>query len=133
MNIRNISEEIEEWIEESPLAQALLEKSNLKKEEMKALMLYFRDEDISFDDLASELGMGRSGAWKRWKKGYEKIIQSFYTLELAVYGDILDAEATKLLVEDLRDYLRLAHQEGDTEAIRSRLEKRMTEMEKRGV
>lgn len=133
MDIQDIAEEIEEWIKESPLAQALLEKSNLKKAELKALMLYFRDEDISFNDLASELGINRSGAWKRWKKGYDKIIQSFYTLELSVYGDILDAEATKLLVEDLRDYLRLAHQRGDTEAIRDRLEKRMTEMEKRGA
>lgn len=127
----NETEEIEEWIEENSLTQALLKKSSLRKSELKALLLYFQSEDKSFRDLASELGINRSGAWKRWKKGYDKIIESFYTLELAVYGGILDPEATKLLTEDLEDYLRLAHRKGDIEAIQAQLEKRMAEMEKR--
>lgn len=121
--------EINEWVEENSLAQALLEKSSLKKSQLKALLLYFQGEDTSFGDLSSELEISRSGAWKRWKKGYDKIIESFYTLELAVYGGILDLETTKLMTEDLKDYLRLAHREGDLEAIRARLEKRMAELE----
>lgn len=129
--ISDIAREVEEWIENNPLSQALLDRSNLKKKELKALMLYFRREDISFGDLSSELDINRSGAWKRWKKGYNKIIESFFTLELAVYGGILDPEATKLLMEDLRDYLKLAHERGDIEEIRSRLEKRLSELEKR--
>lgn len=124
------NQEIEDWMEENSLAQALLKKSNLKKEELKALLLYFQGEDTSFSDLSSEMGISRSGAWKRWKKGYEKVIESFYTLELAVYGGILDLETTKLMTEDLKDYLRLAHKAGDLEEIRMRLEKRMAQMEK---
>ncbi|KXA97062.1 hypothetical protein AKJ37_03805 [candidate division MSBL1 archaeon SCGC-AAA259I09] len=96
-------------------------------------MLYFRDEEISFADLSSDLGINRSGAWKRWKKGYDKVIESFFTLELAVYGGILDPKATKHFVEDLKDYLKLAHREGDKKAIQKRLERRMTEMEKQDV
>lgn len=133
MKIQDVAAEIEEWINENPLAEALLKKSSLKKEELKTLMIYFRSEDISFGDIASEFDINRSGIWKRWKKGYEKIIRSFYTLELAVYGGILDPEATKLLTKDLQDYLRLAYERGDIEAIRERLERRMTEMEKRGI
>ncbi len=133
MKIDNIAQEIDEWIENNALADALLDRSAIKKEELKALMLYFRDEEISFSDLASEMEINRSGAWKRWKKGYKKIIESFYTLELAVYGDILDPEATKILTEDLQDYLKLAHKEGDLEAVRDRLERRLAEMEKRGI
>ncbi|MFP4005090.1 MAG: hypothetical protein ACLFUR_00015 [Candidatus Hadarchaeia archaeon] len=129
--IKDIAKEIDEWIENNPLSQALLERSNLKKGELKALMLYFRREDISFSDISPELGINRSGAWKRWKKGYNKIIESFFTLELAVYGGILDPEATQLLMEDLRDYLKLAHEKGNIEKIRSRLEKRLVELEKR--
>lgn len=129
--IRDISREVEEWIEGNPLSQALLERSNLKKGELKTLMLYFRREEISFSDISSELGINRSGAWKRWKKGYNKIIKSFFTLELAVYGGILDPETIQLLMEDLRDYLKLAHEKGDIEKIRSRLEKRLGELEKR--
>ncbi len=133
MDLESISNEIDEWMEENPLANALLKKSDMKKTELKALMFYFRSEDISFGDLASVMGINRSGAWKRWKKGYDKIIESFYTLELAVYGGILDPEATKLLTEDLRDYLKLAHEKGDIEAIRARLERRLAEMEERGI
>ncbi len=133
MNIDEEAERINEWIEENKLAKALLKKSSLNREELEALMLYFSDDDISFRDLSSKLEINRSGAWKRWKKGYNKIIKSFFTLELAVYGGLLDPEATKLFVDDLRDYLKLSKREGDKEAIRRRLEKRMTEMEKQNV
>lgn len=129
MEIYDESTEIEEWMEKNPLAQALLKKSGLKRGELKALLLYFRSEETSFGDLASELGINRSGAWKRWKRGYNKIIESFYTLELAVYGGVLDPEATKLLTEDLKDYLRLVRGGEDVEAVRERLERRMAELE----
>lgn len=133
MEIGKEREEIESWIEENKMAKVLLEKSSLNRREIIALILYFQIEDISFSDLASELGINRSGAWKRWKKGYDKIIESFYTLELGVYGGILDPDAIRYLIEDLKDYLKLARREGDKEAIRKRIEKRMAEMENEGI
>lgn len=133
MTIRKEAEEVKSWIEENKLAKALLDKSSLKKKELVALLLYYRSEEISFEDLASELGINRSGAWKRWKKGKDKIIESFYTLELGVYGGILDPEAIKYLTKDLEDYLKLAHRRGDKEAIRERIEKRMAKMENEGL
>ncbi|KXA88885.1 hypothetical protein AKJ57_06170 [candidate division MSBL1 archaeon SCGC-AAA259A05] len=128
MTQKEISE-IDEWIEENPLSQALLKKSSLKKGELKALLLYFGKEDISFKDLASELGINRSGAWKRWKRGYNKIIESFYTLELAAYSGILEPEVTELLTEDLRSYLEMVREDEDLEVIRERIERRMAELE----
>lgn len=133
MDIDEEYSKVKSWIEENSLAKALLKKSSLNKKELMALMIYFRGEDISFSDLASKMDINRSGAWKRWKKGYKKIIQSFFTVELAVYGGILDLEATKLLTEDLKDYLKLSHEQGDLEAIRSRLERRMAEMDKKDM
>ncbi len=130
MRIQEEVEEIEKWIEENTLLKALLKKSNLKKEELKALMIYFTLEEVTFEDLASEMGINRSGAWKRYKKGFNKIIQSFYTVELAAYSGILDPKVTEMLAEDLTDYVRLLEGEGDIEAIRARLEKRMAMMEK---
>ncbi len=127
----NKEDDIESWIEENKFANALLKKSSLKKGELKALMIYFREEDISFSDLSSKLGINRSGAWKRWKKGQDKIIESFFTLELAVYSGVLEPEAIEHFVEDLQDYLKLTHEKGDKEAIRTRLEKRMAKLEKR--
>lgn len=133
MEIGKEREEIESWIEENQMAKVLLEKSSLNRKEITALLLYFKSEEIKFSDLASELGINRSGAWKRWKNGYNKIIESFYTLELGVYGGILDPDAIKYLIEDLKDYLKLARREGSKEAIRKRIEKRMAEMEKEGI
>jgi len=124
-------DDIEEWIEENKLAKALLKKSGIKKGELKSMILYFQDEESSFQDIASKLGINRSGAWKRYKKGYDKVIESFFTLELAVYSGILEPEAVQHFVEDLQDYLNLAHQRGDKEMIRARLEKRMAELEKK--
>ncbi len=129
--MENERDDIEDWIEENKLAKALLKKSGLKKGELKSMILYFRDEDSSFQDIASKLGINRSGAWKRYKKGYEKIIESFFTLELAVYSGILEPEAVQHFVKDLEDYLNLAHQQGNKEMIRARLEKRMAELEKK--
>lgn len=129
MRIREEVEEIEKWIEGNSLAKALIKKSKLKKEELKALMVYFTVEDVTFEDLASEMDINRSGAWKRYKKGFEKIIQSFYTVELAAYSGVLDPKVTEMLAEDLTDYVRLLQGEGDIEAIRARLEKRMAVME----
>lgn len=130
MKIHEEAEEIEKWIEGNTLANALLKKSGVKKEELKALMLYFSEEDITFEDLASEMEINRSGAWKRWKKGFNKIIESFYTVELAAFSGILDPEVTELLADDLMDYVRLLREEADIEEIRARLEKRMAMMEK---
>ncbi len=122
--------EIGTWIKENALAKALLEKSNLKKGELKALMLNFQKEDSTFQEISDKLDINRSAAWKRYKKGYDKIIESFFTLELAVYSGILETKTIQHFVQDLQDYLKLAHQTGDKEAIRARLEKRMAKLEK---
>lgn len=128
MNQNEVSD-IDKWIEENPLSQALLKKSSLKKGELKALLIYFGSEDITFENLASKLEMNRSGAWKRWKKGYDKVIESFYTLELAVYGGILEPEVAELLAEDLQSYLEMARGDEDLEVIRERIERRMAELD----
>ncbi|KXA99743.1 hypothetical protein AKJ48_01810 [candidate division MSBL1 archaeon SCGC-AAA261O19] len=123
---------VEEWIEENPLARVLLEKSGLDKGVLKTLLLYYWSEDVTFEGLAQRLDLKKPGAWKRWRKGLDTIIQSFYTIELAVYSGILDAETAKLLAEDLQDYVELTEEEGDLEAIRDRLEKRMVELKGQG-
>lgn len=123
---------VEEWIEENRLARALIEKSGLDKGVLKTLLLYYWSEDVTFEDLAQRLDLKKPGAWKRWRKGLDAITQSFYTIELAVYSGILDAETAKLLAEDLQDYVELTKEGGDIEAIRDRLEKRMVELRRQG-
>lgn len=128
MTKKEISE-IDDWIEKNALSQALLKKSSLKKGELKALLLYFENEGVSFQDLASKLGINRSGAWKRWRKAYNKIIESFYTLELAVYCGVLEPEVVELLTEDMSSYLKMARGDADLEVIRRGIERRMAELD----
>lgn len=133
MDRRNDIDEVEAWIKKDPLAKTLLKKSLLNMDSLKAILLYYWSEDITFRELASKLNLKKPGAWKRWKKGLDLIMGSFYTLELAIYAGILEAEAAELLAEDLQDYVRLARGEGDIDDIRDRLEKRMANLSNRGI
>jgi hypothetical protein len=58
-------------------------------------------------------------------------MRSFYTLELAIYAGILDAETAEMLAKDLQDYASIARGEGDLDLVRDRIEKRMLELTKR--
>lgn len=124
---------IENWIEENDLARLLLKESKIDKGVFKALLLYYWSEDIKFEDLGRELDLKKPGAWKRWRKGLDTIIKSFYTIELAIYSGILDIEIAELLTEDLRDYIKIMKEEGDIGKIRDRLEKRMIKLKRREI
>lgn len=125
-------DEIEGWIKENTLVKTLLDKSGLDKSIFKALLLYYWREEVTFKELARNLGIKKPGAWKRWRKGLDSVIQAFYTIELAVYAGVLDPEIVQLLTEDLQDYVELSKGKGDPEEIRDRIEKRMVEMKKQG-
>lgn len=133
MNGGNEIDEVEAWIQENPLAKSLLEKSHLDMDTLRAILLYYWNEEISFEELAKKLNLKRPGAWKRWKKGLDSVMRSFYTLELAIYAGVLEIEVVELLAEELLDYIKLARGGEDIDEIRDRLEKRMAEMEERGL
>ena len=57
-------------------------------------------------------------------------MRSFYTLELAVYAGILEAETAELMVDDMLDYVTLARGEGNMDELRDRIEKRMVQLTK---
>ncbi len=122
---------VDEWIRDTPLSRALLERSHLEPEVLKTLLLYYWSEDITFEKMARKLGIKRPGAWKRWRKGLDAIMRSFYTIELAIYAGVLDEKTAKILVRDLEDYVGLAQGGKDLEGLRDRIEKRMVEMKKR--
>jgi predicted DNA-binding protein YlxM (UPF0122 family) len=88
------------------------------------LHYYWRD-DATFEDIAKRLRIQRPGAWKRWKKGRDAIMRSFYTIELAIYAGILEKEIVEMLIDDLVDYNDLAKGVGNTDEIRDRIERRM--------
>jgi hypothetical protein len=122
---------VDEWIRDNPLSQALLEGSHLEPEILKALLLYYWGEDMTFEKMARKLKIKRPGAWKRWRKGLDAIMRSFYTIELAIYAGVLDEKTAKILVRDLEDYVELAQGGKDLKGVRDRIEKRMVEMKKR--
>lgn len=115
------------WLQKSPLAQELLSLSHLDKRTLEALVLYSRSE-TTFERVAQALGIQRSGAWKRWRRGRDAIMRSFYTLELAIYAGVLEPEVAELLAQDLQDLAALARAEGDLEELSRRIEKRIREL-----
>jgi hypothetical protein len=121
----------EKWLRESLLARVLLERSHLDEKTLKTMLLYYWNRDATFEELAKRLRIQRPGAWKRWQKGREVIMRSFYTLELAIYAGVLEAETAELLLGDLQDYSSLAQGEGDLGELRDRIEKRMVELTKK--
>lgn len=120
----------EKWVRENLLARALLERSHLDEKTLKAMLLHYWSEGATFEELAERLRIQRPGAWKRWRRGRDAIMRSFYTLELAVYAGILEAETAELIVDDMLDYVTLARGEGDMEELRNRIEKRMVQLAK---
>lgn len=121
---------VEKWLRDNPLCQILQKRSHLNLDVFKTLLLFYWGEDMTFEKLANELKIQRPGAWKRWKRGLEAIVRSFYTLELAVYAGILDPEIAEMLAQDLQDYASLAKGEGKMEELRDRIEERMVKLSK---
>jgi len=120
----------EKWLKGDRLAQFLLEKSDLSREELKTMLLYYWSGGTTFEDLARKLSIQRPGAWKRWRRGLDTIMRSFYTLELAMYASVLDPEIADIVSQDLQDYASLAREEGGLEEIQSRIEERMLKLKK---
>ncbi|KUO39648.1 MAG: hypothetical protein APZ16_03120 [Candidatus Hadarchaeum yellowstonense] len=118
----------ESWLRNNLLAKVLLERSHLDEKTLKALLLYYWSENPTFEDIAKKLKINRSGAWKRWKKGQNAIMRSFYTIELAIYSGILEKETAEILIDDLIDYSELAKGAGNVEEIRDRIERRMVQL-----
>jgi len=122
--------EAEKWLKEDKLAQFLLEKSNLSLGELKTLLLYYGSGGTTFEELAKKLNIQRPGAWKRWRRGVDTIMNSFYTLELAMYAGVLEPEIADIISQDLQDYASLAREEGGLEEIQSRIEERLLKLGK---
>jgi len=120
----------EKWLKGDRLAQFLLEKSDLSREELKTMLLYYWSGGTTFEDLAQKMRIQRPGAWKRWRRSLDTIMRSFYTLELAMYAGILDSEIADIVSQDLQDYASLAREEGGLEEIQSRIEERMVKLKK---
>lgn len=113
-----------------PLHRALQEKSYLKKEILEAMLLFYHGEDVTFEKIAKKLGIQKPGAWKRWRKGADAVMRSFYTIELAVCAGVLEPETAELLAQDLMDYASLSRGEGDASELRDRIEERMVKLAK---
>lgn len=120
----------ESWLRENLLAQALLERSHLDEKTLKPMLLHSWKEDASFSDIANRLRIQKPGAWKRWRRGDDMVRRSFYTIELAIYAGILDAETAELIVDDLVDYISLVRGQGNVDELRDRIEQRMVQLAK---
>ena len=121
---------IKRWLKKYPLYRILQERSYLKREVLEAMLLFYHGEDATFEKIAKTLGIQKPGAWKRWRKGVEAIMRSFYTIELAVCAGILEPETAELLAQDLLDYVSLSRGEGDINELRDRIEQRMMKLTK---
>ena len=118
----------EKWLRDNLLAQALLERSHLDEKTLKAMLFHYWSEDATFEEIAKKLHIQQPGAWKRWRRGEDMVRRSFYTIELAIYAGILEAEAAELMVDDLLDYISLARGEGNVDELRDRIERRMVQL-----
>jgi len=118
----------ESWLRGNLLARALLERSHLDEKMLRAMLLYYWNEDTSFEEIGKKLRIKRPGAWKRWKKGREAIMRSFYTIELAIYAGILEKETAEILIDDLVDYNELAKGATNVDELRDRIERRMVQL-----
>lgn len=121
----------EKWLRENLLARALIERSHLDEKEFKAMLLSHWSDGATFQELAERLNIQKPGAWKRWRKGRDALMRSFYTLELAIYAGILDVETAELMADDLYDYVSLARGKGDLDELRDRIERRMLRLAKK--
>ncbi len=118
----------ENWLRGNLLVRALLDRSHLDEKTLRAMLLYYWNEDITFGDIGKRLRIQRPGAWKRWKKGRDAIMQSFYTIELAIYSGVLEKETAEILIDDLIDYNELAKGTENVDELRDRIERRMVQL-----
>jgi DNA-binding transcriptional ArsR family regulator len=121
----------ERWLRENLLARVLLERSHLNEKTLKALLLHSWSKGATFEEISKRLRMGQPGAWKKWKRGRDLLMRSFYTIELAIYAGILDVETAEFIIDDLLDYVSLARGEGNVNEIRDRIERRMVQLAQR--
>jgi len=120
----------EKWLRENLLAQELLKRSHINEKTLKALLLHSWSEGATFEEISKRLNIQQPGAWKRWQRGRDAVMRSFYTLELAIYAGVLEAETAEVLIDDLLDYTSLAKGEGNVEELRDRIERRMVQLAK---
>ncbi len=120
----------EKWLRENLLARELLKRSHINEKTLKALLLHSWSEGATFEEISKRLNIQQSGAWKRWKSGRDAVMRSFYTLELAIYAGVLEAETAEVLIDDLLDYMSLARGEGNVDELRDRIERRMVQLAK---
>jgi DNA-binding CsgD family transcriptional regulator len=118
----------EKWLRENLLAQELLKRSHINEKTLKTLLLYSWSEGATFEEIAKRLNIQQPGAWKRWKRGRDAIMRSFYTIELAIYAGVLESETAEVLIDDLLDYVSLSRGEGNVEELRDRIERRMVQL-----
>ncbi len=118
----------ENWLRENLLAHALLERSHLDEKTLRPMLLHSWKEDASFNDIAKRLRMQKPGAWKRWRRGRDAVMRSFYTIELAIYAGVLESETAEVMIDDLLDYVSLSRGEGNVDELRDRIEKRMIQL-----
>ena len=123
----------EKWLRENLLARVLLERSHLNEKSLKALLLHSWSKGATFEEISKRLRIGQPGAWKKWKRGRDMLMRSFYTIELAIYAGILDVETAEFIIDDLLDYVSLARGEGNVEEIRDRIERRMAQLAQRSA
>ncbi len=122
----------EKWLRDNLLARALLERSNFDEKTLKPMLYHYWSKDTTFEEIATRLRIQQPGAWKRWRRGEDVVRRSFYTLELAIYAGILEAETADLIVDDLVDYLSLVRGQGNVDELRDRIERRMVQLAREG-
>jgi len=120
----------EKWLRENLLARELLKRSHIDEKTLKALLLHSWSEGTTFEEIAKRLNIQQPGAWKRWQRGRDAVMRSFYTLELAIYAGVLEAKTAEVLVDDLLDYTSLSKGEGNVDELRDRIERRMVQLAK---
>jgi len=120
----------EKWLKEDRLARLLLEKSRLNPKVFKTMLLYYWGGGVPFEELAKKMHVQKPGAWKRWQRGRDAVLRSFYTLELAMYAGVLEPDIADIVSQDLQDYASLAREEGGLEEIQNRIEERLVKMKK---
>lgn len=120
----------EKWLRENLLAQELLKRSHINEKTLKALLLHAWSEGATFEEIAKRLNVQQPGAWKRWQRGRDAVMRSFYTIELAIYAGVLEAQTAEVLIDDLLDYMSLARGEGNVDELRDRIERRMVQLAK---
>jgi len=120
----------EKWLRGNLLAQELLKRSHINEKTLKALLLHSWSDGTTFEEIAKRLNIQQPGAWKRWQRGRDAVMRSFYTIELAIYAGVLEAETAEVLVDDLLDYTSLSKGEGNVEELRDRIERRMVQLAK---